>query len=462
MAGLTPQLEPLALPSVNTSGLKAPSISISAIVSDAGALYVLQAATYLFPVITLSYLARLLGPKGLGLVAFGQGIGGYLIVLIEYGFHLTLTRQVARNRSNPAVRSDLLAAVWAAKALLSVAALPVLAGFVLFGRGCTIGLALAILAWSVAQSFNLVWYLHGTEQVRLGSMLDLGGKVLTLIGILATVKGPRQILLVFVWQTVGSLATLAISIPVAYQGNRAILPSVSRVRQVLRLGWPMFVQRASSQVYPSGNAVVLGVLSTTLAVGLFSGPDRIIRGAVSILNPVLYAAYPRVSRVAQVSPPLAATIASLTILASAAVGAATSIGIYSFSATLVRLTLGNGFEGAIPIMRLLALIPFLRSLTMAVSLQWMIPFGFEREFACVSGAASTVGIALAAICASSWGALGAAAISVSVEALTLPAQLLALQRQQFNPAKALWSEETRHGIAGGLHLLASKFQRHSL
>jgi O-antigen/teichoic acid export membrane protein len=113
-------------------------------------------------------------------------------------------------------------------------------------------------------------------------------------------------------------------------------------------------------------------------------------------------------------------------------------------------------------MRLLALIPFLRSLTMAVSLQWMIPFGFEREFACVSGAASTVGIALAAICASSWGALGAAAISVSVEALTLPAQLLALQRQQFNPAKALWSEETRHGIAGGLHLLASKFQRHSL
>ena len=432
------------------------AVSVSAIAADAGALYGLQAATYALPIITLTYLARVLGPAGLGLVAYGQSVGGYVNILIEYGFHLTLTREVARSRGNASRLTELLAAVWGAKAILALLAAPLLFGLTLFVNGYDVKLASIIFVWSASQSFNLVWYLHGTEQLRLASIFDATARILALIGIFLTVKRPEQIMLVFVWQAAGALLALVATMPIAYKGNKFVLPGFPMIRDALRLGWPMFVQNSCSQIYPSGNIVILGLLSSSAVVGLFSGPDRIIRGAVSLLIPLLYAAYPRVSRVAKVSPSRAASLAAVTVWGSIIVGVAASLVLFMFAPTIVRLALGRDFGAAVAITRILALIPFLRSITSAIALQWMMPFGYERQLAAVYTVSSATGLAFATLAALKWGAPGTACVTVVIEASIAVAQLSALQRGQFNPAKALWSHETRQIIASRIHLAYAK------
>jgi polysaccharide transporter, PST family len=432
------------------------SVSFSAIASDVGAIYGLQAFTYALPIITLAYLAHVLGPGGLGLVAFGQSVGGYVTVLVEYGFHLTLTREVARNRSNAPKLSQLLAAVWVAKAILSLAAIPLLFGFTLFGKGYDIGLASIVFLWSISQAFNLQWYLHGTEQLRLSYVFDAAGRLLALIGIFLTVKNPSQVKLVFVWQAVGGTMALATSIPVAYKANRFVLPRFSAVRDVLKLGWPMFVQNGCAVLYPSGNIIILGIVTSSAVIGLYSGPDRIIRGAVSLLVPVLVSAYPRISRVAQSSPSRGASLAAVTVWTNITIGAALTLVLAIFAPLIVRLALGPGFVAAVSIMRILALIPLLRSVTMAISFAWMMPFGYERESALVYVFSSAAGLVLAALAAVKWGAQGAAWVTVVIEFSVVVAQLGALSRGQFNPAKALWNRETRQMMASGLHAMYSK------
>src|SRR5579864_8323485 len=101
-------IAPLSEPGIGHEGQ---GVALSAIAADVGAIYGLQAFTYALPIITLAYLAHVLGPGGLGLVAFGQSVGGYVNVWVEYGFHLTLTREVARNRNDAPRLSQLLGAV---------------------------------------------------------------------------------------------------------------------------------------------------------------------------------------------------------------------------------------------------------------------------------------------------------------------------------------------------------------
>src|SRR5690606_7080343 len=95
------------------------------IVQNALALYAAQFAGYLLPLATVPYLARVLGPGSLGLVAFAQALGAYVALVVEYGFHLSGTREVVRHRSNPDRLAEILAGVTGARLLL------VLGGFCL-------------------------------------------------------------------------------------------------------------------------------------------------------------------------------------------------------------------------------------------------------------------------------------------------------------------------------------------
>src|SRR6202042_152120 len=88
-------------------------------------LYGVQVASYIVPLLTIPYLARVLGANGWGLVAFAQSFGSYFALLGEYGFALSATREVARHRNDRDKLTDIFAGVLGAKTLLAAASIVV-------------------------------------------------------------------------------------------------------------------------------------------------------------------------------------------------------------------------------------------------------------------------------------------------------------------------------------------------
>src|SRR5215469_1198449 len=63
-------------------------------------LYALQGLNYFIPLAVLPYLVRVLGIERYGLVAFAQAFAQGFVLLTDYGFNLSATRQIARLRQD--------------------------------------------------------------------------------------------------------------------------------------------------------------------------------------------------------------------------------------------------------------------------------------------------------------------------------------------------------------------------
>ena len=72
------------------------------VMTNVASLSMLQTITYLLPVIILPYLFRVIGPEKFGLIAFAQAFVQYFMILTDYGFNVSATKEISLYRDEHA------------------------------------------------------------------------------------------------------------------------------------------------------------------------------------------------------------------------------------------------------------------------------------------------------------------------------------------------------------------------
>jgi polysaccharide transporter, PST family len=417
------------------AGLYLQRVRKSAVTQNAVAMLGTQVATYAFPLATIPYLARVLGPVHWGLVAFAQALGLYLSMFVEFGFNLSATRRIARNRDDMRQIEQIVAGVMGAKVFLAILCFAIL----LIVQRCVSSFQhYGIILWAgalsgIGQGFSMLWFYQGLERMKTPAVMDMLGKGVAAAGIFLLVHRQQDAWKVLGLQCLCNWGATVILLVMTYRDVRACWPTILTARRALRDSAAMFLFRSSVSLYTTANALILGAVSTPIAVGFYSGAERLVKALLNLLSPLSQSLYPRLNRLLATDRIGAVSLARLSLIVMTVSGFFLCLLVLIAAPLITRIVLGPGYGAAVPVMRVLSLLLPAIAVSTVLGIQWMLPLGMEALYNKIIISAGFLNLALALAWASHWQQMGMAYSVVVSEYLVTIAVCVVLVRRKISP-----------------------------
>ena len=363
---------------------------------QAASLAIMHAAGVLQPLLVLPYAGRVLGPLHFGQYAYVLSVGWLAATISEYGFHWTAQRAAASARHEPAVIASLFAEVAATKAILcfvvTLAGVAAADGLLAVSKP----MFLCAMLTSVGGILFPAWLFIALERAWQAAIAVVVGRSLALVCFLTMVTSSAQIELAVAIQSsiplVAGLVSLPFIVPIGFSGFRAVTPSA--VGMQLRNGWRGFLYTLVEWASVTLPVPLVEHFAGFVAAGHYSIAEKFVSATRPLFRAMCETLLPRIAYCAHHDPEAGLVLiwhSLLTLIVSAAL----SLFLFFLAPYVILLLFGESFSGAIPIVRVMSVMPVLINANTCTSNLYMFNYGHERAWASLSVSGLLIFLAVA-------------------------------------------------------------------
>ena len=270
-------------------------------------MYVLQAFNTIIPLFTIPYITRLLGTGRYGVFSIALNIIGYLQVLVEYGFEMSATREVAVSKDEKGDICALFTSVIVSRMLLMVLAVIIGIGYLIAIkadatlRTCFFIMLICLMGYCIQQN----WLFQGMQEMKYITIVSVIARITSTALIFLLVKRPEDLALYCLLYTVSPLLSGIIGFLIARIRYRVhfVRITFSLIAEKLKTGWYVFTTQLSSRVFASIGITFLGIFAAESEVGIYSAVYKLPQLMIFAWSPISQVMYPVVSQRMGVSFP---------------------------------------------------------------------------------------------------------------------------------------------------------------
>ena len=268
--------------------------------SNFGYLMLLQIAGYVFPLITIPYLARVIGVDGFGKIAFAAAVMVWFQTVSDWGFNYTATRDVARNRDNLEKVSEIFSNVLWARMCLATVSFVLLYALIATVPYFNENKDILLVTFLLVPGHILFpdWFFQAMERMKYITYFNLFTKALftVLVFVFVTEKEhyiipPLLTSLGFVFSGAGAMYLI-----LGKWGVRLKRPQYKEVTATIKGSTDVFINNIMPNLYNSFSVVLLGFMGGSVANGLLDAGSKFINIAQQFMNIVSRVFFPFLSR----------------------------------------------------------------------------------------------------------------------------------------------------------------------
>lgn len=365
---------------------------------------------YVIPLLEIPILARALGPTAYGQLVLIQSVALMTSLIVEYGFNLSSSREVAKNGDDQQQLGRIFSNVLAAKLLLTASVASMLGATIWLTPISIHNLPPDHITWGFvyffAFAFSPFWFFLGREKVGGIIFLELCLRLTCLVTLYLLVKEPEDASLALALLASTGFANTLITNALCLRHLSAVRPRLKGAIDTIRSGFNVFVYRSSNTVLVTAAPALIGAFAHQTAVGVFVPAEKVIRGVVGLSTPVFTATFPHFSRTFASGDTKSYGTAWVVVMASAALGALCAAFLYFFGPPLVLLAIGSEFTATAELLKWFVWLIPLRITSQALGLVVLIPSGRDRQTSHAMIFFSLLSLLIGALLVKRHGALG--------------------------------------------------------
>lgn len=361
------------------------------IVSNFIWLSIVQVAGFVFPLLTMPYIARVIGASGMGKVAFASAIMIWVQTFVDWGFNYTATRDVAKNREDLQQVSEVFSTVFWARCLLMVVAFFILALLVLFVPLFKENSTVIFVTFLMIPGHILFpeWFFQAVERMKYISILNVLAKLVFTIAVFIFIKEERDYILQPLFISFGFLVSglIALYCILVKWKVRLLFPSFSKIKGVLYEGSHLFVNTLMPNLYNSFSVILLGIFSTPYVNGIYDAGKKLSTITVHLLQIISRACFPYLVRNPHKHHIFAKVVLSITLIVIAV--------LFFLAPELIGLFFGAEFKDSVIVLRLTSFAMIFVMLSNVYGANYLIVVKKDKLLRNITMTASIIGFLMA-------------------------------------------------------------------
>ena len=349
-------------------------------------LYISHFADYLFSILILPFIARILGPNELGHIVLAQTFGLLILIIMEFGFSLTATREVAILKDEKEALGEYLGKVFSFKLLL----IPVviILSFILIisfsGFQARSHYILIVLIGSIFQGMVPVWFFQGIERLKIVAFSKIFFRAIGFIIIFMFINNEQDGWIVLISQTITSGFIFTYFL---YK----MLKIVGKIKlykvQHLNLIWNntawVFLLSIIPVIFQNSAALLLELKLSSFQLGLYFGTFKIYRSFNTLYGPIGQAVYPRLISSNAEDKKASIKLKWKVFWVLLTMGLFFCFILLFFSKSIISILLGNEYLKASRSLQLSGLVLPLTAISHVLGRQWMLVQRNEKKYAII-------------------------------------------------------------------------------
>ncbi len=395
----------------------------------------LQAITYALPVVILPYLFRVIGPEKFGLIAFAQAFVQYFMIITDYGFSVSATKQISLAQHEHDKVREIFSSVMMVKIALAFLSFLILGTIVYFVPRFRSDWLVYILSFGVVIGNTLfpVWFFQGTEKMQHIAELNILGEIAYAFLIIFFVRVQEDYIMI-------PLITSAVFFVNGVLGQYIVfkkfgvtfkLQGYKNIQQQLNAGWNIFISAVAINAYTTSRVFAIGLLTNNTVTGAYSIAEKIANVAQTFpLMSFSQAIFPRLSKIYQKNKLKALEIMHQIQFITINVASICLPIIFIFAPFIVRIACGGTFLSTVFSLRLLLIAVFFISAN-AFRVQFLLVCGKTDTYSRIHVLMAMIGLPLIFFLISAFSYLGAAMATVFIEGGIFAMTYFAVKKLKF-------------------------------
>lgn len=257
------------------------SKSTKILIKNFSFLSILQASQLFIGFLLFPYLIKVLGTELYGVVAFGQTIVAFLIIILNYGFNITGTKQVAIHKNDRDEVNRIIITIYTTKFLLllliAIIYFTIIFSFDFFSPYLLIYVYsfFVLLGWF----FFPQWYFQGVQKMESITYVMLMAKISALVLIFIFVKSQERFFLVPIINSVTMLIAGSLGFYLLKKDFRdlKLFFAIDSIKKSFSEGWTIFLSNISSNAKEYVSSILIGTYLDYSSYAIYDISSRIVK-----------------------------------------------------------------------------------------------------------------------------------------------------------------------------------------